>query len=118
MNRNFKHCSVITLDFGETVQVGAQDVAAEAYVHELALADDLHQPGRFQLLDVMGNRRRAHVVGSLQLAAGKRAVAGADLLEDLVAAGVGPRPGASPKLAIGQTTGFWNSPPFWVCAVE
>ena len=102
MSRKFKRSSVITLDFGETVQVGAQDVAAQAYIHELARARDFHQAGRFQLLDVMRDRRGAHVVGSLQFGARKRAIAGADLLENLVAARFGQRAGDPRKLPIRQ----------------
>src|SRR5438309_4892454 len=105
-SRKFKPCSVISLDFGEALQVGAQDVAAQADVHELARADDLHQAGRFQLLDVMRDRRGAHIVGSVQLAAGERAVAGADLLEDLIAPWFGQRASDPRKLPIRQATEF------------
>src|SRR5437773_7991576 len=57
----------------------------------------------------MGDRRGAHVVGSLQLAARKRAVAGADLLENLVAARFGQRAGDPRKLPVRQATGFGSS---------
>jgi len=87
----------------------AQDAAAEAHVHELAFADDLHQPGRFQLLDVMGERRGAHGVGLLQLTAWDRAVAGANLFENLIAAGLGQSAGDPRKLPIRQSTGFGRS---------
>src|SRR4029077_16250948 len=101
IGRNFKRRSVITLDFGEAVQVGAQHVATKAYVHELAFANDVDQAGRFQLLDVMRKGRGAHLMGPVQDAAGGRVGASADLLEDPIASRFGQGPGDSPERLVG-----------------
>jgi len=104
MSGNFKRRVVITLDFGETVQVGAQDIAAQGQIHELAVAGDLEQAGCFQLLDVMRESGGAHIVGFLHAAAGTWLGAGADLLEDLIAAWLGERVRDPGELPIRQAS--------------
>src|ERR1700687_3929048 len=73
------------LDFAEPVQVGPQNIALEQQIHELTLADDLHQPGRLQLLEVVGEGRSARPMSAVQGAAGRGVLGGPDLLEDLEA---------------------------------
>ena len=89
-------------DFREPIQVRAQDVALEDQVGALALADDLDQAGRLQLLDVMGDRRRAHAVRLVQDAAGHRARVGPDLHKEPITARFGQCTGDPRKLLVAQ----------------
>jgi hypothetical protein len=41
------------LNVGEAIQVGAQNVAPENEIHELAFTKDLDQSGSFELFDMM-----------------------------------------------------------------
>ena len=75
-------------------------VAAKDHVHELAVTNDIDQAGRFQLLDMMGERRGTYIVRILQLAAGEGGVASANLFENLIAARLGQRAGDPRKLPI------------------
>ena len=62
------------LDLRELSQVGVEYVAIEDQVGALALADDLDQAGRLQLLDVMRDGRGAHAVGFAPAAEWNRAM--------------------------------------------
>ncbi len=90
------------LDSCEPVQVGPENVALEQQTHELTLADDLHQPGRLQLFDVMGEGGSAHPMRAAHGTAGRGVLGGADLLEDLEAPRLGQRAGDSRELPFGQ----------------
>lgn len=94
------------LNFRESVQVGAQYVALEDEVHELAFANDMDQAGRLQLFDVMREGRGAYVVGLVQDAAGTRVVGGPDLLEDLIASRFGQGAGDPRNLPVRQSSIF------------
>src|SRR5438552_16218282 len=73
------------LDFCEAVEIGAQHVALEDEVGELAVADDRDQARGLELLDVMGEGGRAYLVVLMQRAAPHRRLARADLLQYLIA---------------------------------
>ena len=89
-----------TLNFRESAQVGAQNVALKDEIHELALANDLDQAGRLQLFDVMREGRGTHVMGLRQDVAGHWIVTGPDLLENLIASRLGQGAGDPRKLPI------------------
>ncbi len=87
---------------GEPLQVGLEDVALEHEVHELALALDLHQARRLELLDVVREGRGADVVRFLQGRARAGRIGGADLLQDLEAARLGEGACDARELALGE----------------
>ncbi len=74
----------------------------ELQTHELALADALHQPGRLQLFDVMGEGGSAHPMRAAHGTAGRGVLGGADLLEDLEAPRLCQRTRDSRELPFGQ----------------
>jgi len=90
----------------EPLQVGAQSIALQEKVHELALANDLDEAGRLQLLDMMGEGGGAYGVGLVQDAARQGIVRGSDLLEDLVASRFGQGAGDARELPIRQSAVF------------
>lgn len=67
-------------------------------IREFTLADDANQAGCLQLLYVMGDSRRAHLVHSVQPGAGCWSGAGANRLEDLIPSRLGQGAGDARKL--------------------
>ena len=89
-------------EVGETVEVGAEDVALQNEVGEFALAFDADEAGVFQLFHVVGEGGGADGLGLVEAGAGRGALASADFGEDLVAAGCGERAGDEGELAVGE----------------
>ncbi len=77
------------LDSGESIQVGAQDVALQNEIGEFAFTNDLDQSGGFQFFHMMRKGGGAYPVRFVKDGAGRRAFAGPDLLEYLVASRLG-----------------------------
>jgi hypothetical protein len=90
-------------EVGETVEVGAEDIALQDEVGEFALALDADEAGIFQLFHVVGEGGGADGLGFVEAGAGRGAVAAADLGEDLVAAGCGQGTGDERELAVGNS---------------
>jgi hypothetical protein len=91
-----------TLDLGELLEVGVEDVALQGEAGELALALDVDEAGVLQLLDVVGEGRGADVVGGMEGAAGHGVGAGADLAQNLVATWLGEGAGDRDELPLGE----------------
>lgn len=89
-----------SLDLGETVEVGLQNVTAKRVVDELAFALRVDQASVFQLLHVVRERCRTDGKTASDIATGTRGIVSADLLENLVAAWIGQRAGDEGKLAV------------------
>ena len=90
------------LDRRQAVEIGAQHVALEHEVGELALAHDLDQAGRLQFLEVVRDSGRADPHALVQRAARHRAVAGADPFEHLIAARLRQRTRDALELLVGE----------------
>jgi hypothetical protein len=79
-----------------------KDVTLQGEVHELPFARSLNQPRSFKLLHMMRERGGANAMGLLQYGAGRRLMAGADLLKNLVAPGLRQGAGNTGKLPVSQ----------------
>ena len=77
-----------SLNCGEVVEVGLEDIALQCEVGELALAGDLDEACRLQFFHMMRDRGGADGLSRADVGAGYT-VASGDLLEYLVAARVG-----------------------------
>ena len=95
------NCDRAELEAGEAIEIGAEDVALEDEVGELALALNADEAGVFQFLHVMGEGGWADGLGFAEAGAGRGALPTADLSEDFVAARSGERPGDEGELAVG-----------------
>src|SRR5258705_13032342 len=93
-------------DFRQTIEIRAQHAAVEKEIGEFSLADDFDQARGLEFLEVVGQRRGAHLVLLVQRAARGRPGAGADLLEHLEAPRLGERAGDARELPLGKTRGF------------
>src|SRR5215212_6930172 len=73
-------------DFRQAVEIGAQHVALEHEIGELAVADDVDQARRLKLLEMVGEGGGADLLALVQRSAGHRpGLACADRFEHLVA---------------------------------
>src|SRR5690242_18086880 len=70
-----------SLDFRESFQIRVEHVALQDEPRELAFADNLDEPRRRQLFQMMRDGGRAHAMGLVQHAAGQRLRLRADLRE-------------------------------------
>ena len=93
-------------DFRQTIEIRAQNAAVEKEVGEFSLADDFDQARGLEFLEVVGQRRGAHLVLLVQRAARGWPGAGADLLEHLEAPRLGERAGDARELPLGKARGF------------
>src|SRR5215471_1691436 len=92
----------------------------ERELDELALARDVDEAGRLQLLQMVRDGGGADLLHAVQLGAWHRPVAGTDLLEDFIAARLGERAGDALELPLGQARGHadkiarpsWRIPEF------
>jgi hypothetical protein len=88
------------LKTGEAIEIGAEDVALQGEVGELALALDADEAGVFELLHVMGESGGADGLGFAEAGAWRGALATADLGKNLVAAGCSESLGDKGELAV------------------
>jgi len=86
------------LDCCELVHVRAEDVPLQDEIREFTLADNPNQTGRLQLLYVVGDSRRAHLVHAVQPGAGGWSGTSANRLEDLIPSRLGQCAGDARKL--------------------
>jgi hypothetical protein len=93
-------------DFRQTIEIRAQHAAVEKEIGEFSLADDFDQARGLEFLEVVGQRRGAHLVLLVQRAARGRPGAGTDLLEHLEAPRLGERAGDARELPLGKARGF------------
>src|SRR5260221_6694251 len=93
-------------DFRQTIEIRAQHAAVEKEIGEFSLADDFDQARGLEFLEVVGQRRGAHLVLLVQRAARGRPGAGTDLLEHLEAPRLGERAGDARELSLGKARSF------------
>ena len=93
-------------DFRQPIEIRAQHAAVEKEIGEFSLTDNFDQARGLEFLEVVGQRRGAHLVLLVQRAARGRPGAGADLLEHLEAPRLGERAGDARELPLGKARGF------------
>jgi hypothetical protein len=87
---------------GEAVEIGAEDVALEGEVGELALPFDADETGVLEFFHVVGKGGGADGLGFAETGTGRGALAAADLGEDVVAARCCEGAGDERELAVGE----------------
>lgn len=89
------------LYFRQTIEIGIPDSALQNQIRTFSFACNFNQAGHLQFFYVMGNSCGAHMMGLQQNAAGHGIAACADLLENLIAPGLGQSAANQRKLPIG-----------------
>lgn len=118
-----------TLETGETVEIGAEDIALEDEVGELALPFNADEAGGCKFLHVVGEGGGANGLRFRDAGAGRGALTAADLGENFIAAGCRERTGDEGKLPVGEADllcgagaffghGFLPYPRRWMFAGE
>src|SRR5260370_18188412 len=93
-------------DFRQTIEIRAQHAAVEKEIGEFFLADDFDQARGLEFLEVVGQRRGAHLVLLVQRAARGRPGAGTELPQHLEAPRLGERAGDARELSLGKARSF------------
>jgi hypothetical protein len=91
-----------TLQAGETVEIGVEDIALQDEVGELALPFDADETGGCEFLHVVGEGGGADGLRFRDAGTGRGAVATADLGEDFIAARRRERTGDEGELPVGE----------------
>lgn len=94
------------LNVVEAGKVGFEGAAIENEVGAASVTDDFNEPGGFELFEVVGHGGGADGVMPEELGTGSGVFGGADLFEDLVAAGLCEGAGDPGELAMGEAGGF------------
>ena len=91
-----------SLDAGEAVEIGAENVALQGEVGEFTLALDADEAGACEFLHVMGEGGGADGLGFAEACTRRGALAASDLGEDFITARRGESTGDEGELTIGD----------------